>query len=61
LTEPSASSERNEGCLCDSAVINADTFNDVSKNSSDTGDADFGQALAVVAPRRAMVGIRFEF
>jgi len=42
-------------------LFNADTFTDVRNNSSDTGDADFGQSLAVVAPRRAMVGIRFEF
>jgi len=40
---------------------NADTFTDARNNSSDTGDADFGQSLAVVAPRRAMIGIRFEF
>jgi hypothetical protein len=42
-------------------LFNADTANDVRNNSSDTGDDDFGQPLAVVAPRRAMVGIRFEF
>jgi hypothetical protein len=42
-------------------LFNADTFNEVRNNSSDTGDADFGQPLAVVAPRRAMIGIRFEF
>jgi len=42
-------------------VFNADTFTDVRNNSSESGDADFGQSLAVVAPRRAMVGIRFEF
>jgi TonB dependent receptor/Carboxypeptidase regulatory-like domain/TonB-dependent Receptor Plug Domain len=42
-------------------LFNADTFNEVRNNSSDTGDEDFGQSLAVVAPRRAMVGIRFEF
>ncbi len=42
-------------------LFNADTFTDARNNSSDTGDADFGQALAVVAPRRAMIGIRFEF
>jgi hypothetical protein len=42
-------------------LFNADTFTDVRNNSSDTGDDDFGQSLAVVAPRRAMIGIRFEF
>ncbi len=42
-------------------LFNADTFNEVRNNSSDTGDDEFGQSLAVVAPRRAMVGIRFEF
>ncbi|MGH9337873.1 MAG: hypothetical protein ACRD21_29320, partial [Vicinamibacteria bacterium] len=42
-------------------LFNADTFTDVRNNSSDTGDANFGQPLAVVTPRRAMVGIRFEF
>jgi outer membrane receptor protein involved in Fe transport len=42
-------------------LFNADTFTDVRNNSSESGDADFGQSLAVVAPRRAMVGIRFEF
>jgi outer membrane receptor protein involved in Fe transport len=42
-------------------LFNADTFTEVRNNSSDTGDADFGQSLAIVAPRRAMVGIRFEF
>jgi outer membrane receptor protein involved in Fe transport len=42
-------------------LFNADTFTDARNNSSDTGDADFGQSLAIVAPRRAMVGIRFEF
>ncbi len=42
-------------------LFNADTFTNVRNNSSDTGDADFGQSLAVVAPRRAMVGLRFEY
>jgi Carboxypeptidase regulatory-like domain/TonB dependent receptor-like, beta-barrel/TonB-dependent Receptor Plug Domain len=42
-------------------LFNADTFTDVRNNSSDTGDANFGQALAILPPRRAMVGIRFEF
>ncbi len=42
-------------------LFNADTVTNLRNNSSDTGDADFGQSLAVVAPRRAMIGIRFEF
>jgi len=42
-------------------VFNVDTYTSVRNNSSETGDADFGQSLAVVVPRRAMVGIRFEF
>ncbi len=42
-------------------LFNADTFTNVRNNSSDTGDDDFGQSLVVVAPRRAMIGIRFEF
>ena len=42
-------------------LFNADTFTDVRNNSSSTGDADFGQSLAIVPPRRAMIGIRFEF
>lgn len=31
-------------------LFNVDTYTDVRNNSSDTGDADFGQPLALVAP-----------
>ena len=42
-------------------LFNADTVNNLRNNSTEAGEANFGQPLAVVAPRRAMVGIRFEF
>jgi hypothetical protein len=42
-------------------LFNADTFTDVRNNSSEAGEESFGQALAVVPPRRAMIGLRFEF
>jgi hypothetical protein len=42
-------------------LFNADTVDNLRNNSSGPRDADFGQPLTVAAPRRAMVGIRFEF
>jgi outer membrane receptor protein involved in Fe transport len=42
-------------------LFNADTFTEVRNNSSEAGEEDFGQSLAIVAPRRAMIGLRFEF
>jgi outer membrane receptor protein involved in Fe transport len=42
-------------------LFNADTFTEVRNNSSEAGEESFGQSLAVVAPRRAMIGLRFEF
>jgi outer membrane receptor protein involved in Fe transport len=42
-------------------IFNTGTVLAVRNNSSQTGDANFGQTLTVVQPRRVLFGIRFEF
>jgi outer membrane receptor protein involved in Fe transport len=42
-------------------IFNTGTILSVRNNSSQTGDANFGQTLSVVPPRRVLFGIRYEF
>ena len=42
-------------------IFNTGTVLSVRNNSSQTGDANFGQTLSVVPPRRVLFGVRYEF
>jgi hypothetical protein len=42
-------------------LLNTGTVRTARNNSSQTGDAAFGQTLSVVRPRAAMLGVRYEF